>query len=277
MILRLFVFLFALAGAPAIAGEVRSAGPDEALSGTSDGSYIDLVRLVVPDIALKDGLYKGGMPIEMRHVGGDPAERPEETTLRDLSALDVNSDGKPRLALLFDLGETPGAVESFTVLALYDVSAEPKLLDAVAVGFDRFTGLYEQGRMPVSARNDVILTASTHFNSSQGYRITAMILARGDRFELVHSLFTLDEKGCGYERRQVPAYDARPGAALFADIEVAVSDVIALTGGDCGDEPAPEPLSRVVRMIYRWHMSEKKYVPDGDALEKLEAENMERL
>jgi hypothetical protein len=264
---------------PALADDTwpPASSPSEDLPAHPGKTYLDLIRMVVPDMTLKDGVYKGGAPVQIRHISGENPELPEETSLNDVSVVPVNSDGKPRLALFFTLGETPGAVESFSVLALYDVTGEPKLLDAAAVGFDRFTYLYAEQKMPVSAGSDVILTMSTHFNSSQGYAITAMILVRGDRLEFIDSLFTLDEKSCTYERMQTTRYESRPGAALFADIEVKVTDTIKLTDDDCGEEPKPEPMSRTVTEIYRWHISEKRYVPDDDKLEKFEAENMERL
>jgi hypothetical protein len=197
--------------------------------------------------------------------------------LEAISVIPVNADGKPRLALFFNLGETPDSVESFSVLALYDVSGEPVLLSAVGVGLDRFTSLYDQEKMPVSSRNDVILLASTHFNSSQGYLITSMMLVREDHFELIDSIFTLDDKACTYERAQRIRYESHPGAALFADIKVTVTDTVTLTDLDCGEEEKPEPMSRTAKAIYRWHMSDEKYVPDDDALELLQEENKDRL
>jgi hypothetical protein len=277
--IRVMVLAFVIGCAPALADDEwpPSAAPADALPKNPGKTYLDLVRLIVPDMDEENGAYKGTATIPMRHIGGDDAEPPEVTSLRRVDILAVNSDGKPRLALFFTLGETPGAVESFTVLALYDLSGEPKLLDAAAVGFDRFTSLYGQQKMPVSAGSDVILTMSEHFNSSQGYVTTAMILVRGDRFELVDTIFTLDEKGCSYERAQAASYEATPGAALFADIKVSVADRITLTEHDCGEETKPEPMSRMVTAIYRWDASQQKYVPDGDALEKLQEENGERL
>lgn len=278
-LIRVMVFVLVFGCAPAWAGDEwpPSAAPEDALPGHPGKTYLDLVRLIVPDMHEEGGAYRGTATVPMRHIGGDEAESPEATSLRDVDILAVNSDGKPRLALFLTLGETPGAVESFSVLALYDVAGEPKLLDAAAVGFDRFTSLYDQQRMPVSARNDVILTMSEHFNSSQGYVTTAMILVRGDRFELVDTIFTLDEKGCTYERAQTASYETTPGAALFADIKASVADRITLTEYDCGEDPKPEPMSRTVTAIYRWDAAQEKYLPDSDALEKLQVENRERL
>jgi len=277
--IRVMLLALVLGCAPALADDTwpASAVPSDTLPGNGAKTYLDLVRLVVPDMAAKDGFYEGGPPVPMRHLGGDDADLPEQTSLDRVSIVAVNAGGKPLMALFFDLGETPGAVESFSVLALYDVAGEPRLLDVAAVGFDRFTSLHDQQKLPVGPGGDVILTMSTHHNSSQGYATGAMILVRGDRFELIDSIFTLDEKACVYERTQIAQYEATPGAALFADIRVSVSDTIRPTEDDCGGQKKPEPMSRTVTGTYRWHVSEQKYVPDDDALENLQQENMERL
>ena len=278
-LIRIAVFALIVSCAPAVADDIwpPAAAPTDALPGHPGKTFLDLIALVIPDIEEKDGTFQGTNIIPMRHIDGHPAEAPGVMNLDTLSVLNVNSDGKPHVALFFTLGETPGAVESFSLLALFDVAGEPRLLDAVAVGYDRFTSLYGQHKMPVSAGSDVILTMSSHSNSNQAYLTTLMILVRGDRFDLIDSIFTLDERACTYERVQVPRYEARPGAARFADIRVSITDSITLTGFDCGDDEKPEPMSRTITTIYRWHIDEKKYVPDDDALEQLQDENKERL
>lgn len=276
MLFRLGLLVFLLLPGWAMA-EIRSVQPTDALPGHADKTYLDLIGMVVPDIELVDGGYKGTALLPMHHIGGEDADPPDITTLGPISSLDVKSEGKPRVALLFDLGQSPDAAESFSVLALYDIVGAPRLLAAVGVGLDRFTSLYEPAVMPVSAANDVIVTASTHFNSNQSYMITAMILVRDDLLQLVDYVFTLDERACAYERRQVPTYTARPGAALFADIHASVKDTITPSDADCGEEAKEDAVERAVTTIYRWDQSLEKYAPDGDDLERLQEENRERL
>jgi hypothetical protein len=280
LLVRTALLALVLGCAPAMANDEwpPAAAPADALPGHPGKTYLDLVNLLIPDMVEEDGAYTGTTILPMHHIGGYPAEAPGVMKLEKISVLPVNSDGKPRLALFFNLGETPGAVESFSVLALYDLSGEPVLLSAIAVGLDRFTSLYAQEKMPVSNRNDVILTVSTHFNSSQGYVVTSMMLVREDRFELIDSIFTLDEKICSYERAQAIRYDAKPGAALFADIRVTVVDKVTPTDLDCGSVEKADAETRTFTGIYRWHGSEGRYLPDDDSeLEMLQEENRQRM
>jgi hypothetical protein len=279
-LMRIALIALVLGCAPAIAAEEwpATAMPADALPGHPGKTFLDLVELLIADIDEENGAYTGTTILPMHHIGGYQAEPPGVMKLEEISVIPVNADGKPRLALFFDLGETPDAVESFSVLALYDVSGDPVLLSAVAVGLDRFTSLYDQEKMPVSSRNDVILLASSHFNSSQGYVITSMMLVRDKHFELIDSIFTLDEKACTYERTQAIRYESHPGAALFADIKVTVVDKTTPTERECSGEEDAEAETRTITGIYRWHQSEQRYLPDEDGeLEMMQEENRQRM
>src|SRR5437868_254888 len=53
-----------------------------AIPGHKDVTYLDLARMVIPDLTGdSDGFYKGGSPIEMRHIEGpDSGGSPPETS-----------------------------------------------------------------------------------------------------------------------------------------------------------------------------------------------------
>lgn len=113
---------------------------NSAIPGHQDVTYLDLAKMVVPDLAAgDDGFYKGSAPIEVRHIlGGDQGGSPPETiSLPNAAVLAIKAGGKDRLTMLFDLGQAQDSAEGFAVLALYDLSGEPKLLDAVNVGTDQ--------------------------------------------------------------------------------------------------------------------------------------------
>jgi hypothetical protein len=277
---RIALLALVLGCAPAMAADEWPpvAVPSDALPGHPGKTFLDLVSLVVLDMAEEDGAYTGTHILPMNHISGESTEAPGLMKLEAISVIPVNGDGKPRLALFFNLGQAPDAVESFSVLALYDVSGEPVLLSAVAVGLDRFTSLYAQEKMPISPRNDVILLASSHFNSSQGYVITSMMLVRDKGLQLIDSIFTLDEKTCSYERAQAIRYESHPGAALFADIRVTVVDTITPTDLDCSGEEKADAETRTFTGIYRWHGSDERYLPDEDSeLEMMQEENRQRM
>ncbi len=144
----LLPWLWAAAGAQGVSfPELGSALP-----GHKDVTYLDLARMVIPDlIADSDGFYKGGLPIEMRHIegpdsGGSP---PATSSLPNAAVLDIKAGGKDRLTMLFDLGDSPDSAEGYAVLALYDTTAKPTLLDAVNVAVDRSTYFRDPGKLPV--------------------------------------------------------------------------------------------------------------------------------
>lgn len=252
---------------------------DSAVPGHQNVTYLDLAKLVIPDLALNaDGFYHGGLPIEMRHIegpdsGGSP---PETSSLPNAAVLPIRTGGKDRLVMLYDLGDSPDSAEGYAVLALYDVTGKPKLLDAVNVAVDRSTYFREPGKLSVGAGDDVLITMSTHFNSSQGYVITPLIMVRDDKFELVDMIYTFDENLCAYRRTQDVAFQTIDDGQPYAAIKVTVTDATAPNGESC-DDPSPEPESHAISVTYHWDKKTSRYVKDSDALDKLAGENAKRF
>ena len=154
---------------------------------------------------------------------------------------------------------------------------KPLLLDAADVGYDRSSYFRDPATLAVAEGTDAIVTMSTHFNSSQGYVTSALILPRNDRFELIDTVFTFDEKTCAFERAQVPSSRFLPQArGGFAPIEATVTETTTPGEPDCGDE-VPEPATRTITVTYKWDDAASRYVPDSDAFDKLAAEDEKRF
>ncbi|MCQ8871430.1 hypothetical protein NP945_06300 [Mesorhizobium sp. LMG17149] len=273
--LMLAPFLWTAAGAQAISfPELGSALP-----GRTDVTYLDLARMVIPDLAAdKDGFYRGGLPIEMRHIegpdsGGSP---PETSSFSNAAVLAIKAGGKDRLTMLFDLGDSPDSAEGYAVLALYDITAKPKLLDAVNVALDRGTYFREPGKLSVGANDDVLITMSAHFNSSQNYVITPLIMIRDDKFEPIDMIYTFDENLCAYSRKQDVAFQGIADGQPYAAIKVTVTDSTVLNGESCDDTP-PRPESHEISVTYHWDKKTSRYTKDSDALDKLAGENANRF
>lgn len=273
--LTLLPFLWTAAGAQAVSfPELGSALP-----GHQDVTYLDLARMVIPDLAAdKDGFYKGGLPIDMRHIEGpDSGGSPPETSgFSNAAVLALKAGGKDRLAMLFDLGDSPDSAEGYAVLALYDTSAKPKLLDAVNVAVDRGTYFREPGKLSVSINDDILITMSAHFNSNQNYVATPLIMVRGDKFELIDMIYTFDENLCSYSRKQDVALQAIADDRPFAAIKVTVTDATVPNGESCDDAP-PAAASQDISVTYHWDTTASHYSKDSDALEKLAGENAKRF
>ncbi|PBC22600.1 MULTISPECIES: hypothetical protein [unclassified Mesorhizobium] len=268
-------FLWTVAGAQTVSF------PDlgSPLPGRSDVTYLDLARMVIPSLAADgDGFYKGGLPIEMRHIegpdsGGSP---PETSSFPNAAVLPVKSGGNDRMAMLFDLGDSPDSAEGYAVLALYDVTAKPKLLDAANVAVDRSTYFREPNKLSIGAGDDMLITMSTHFNSSQGYVITPLIMVRDDKFELIDMIYTFDERLCAYSRKQDVTFQTIADGQPYAAVKATVTDSTVPSDESCDDAP-PEASSHDISVTYHWDKKTSRYVKDSDAFEKLAAENEKRF
>ncbi|QPC89267.1 hypothetical protein [Mesorhizobium sp. INR15] len=250
----------------------------EAITGHAKTTYADLIRLVVPDLkADSEGYYKGGSPVEMRHIAGADYDSspPEASSVFSAGVLDVRAGGKDRLAMLFDLGESPDSVEGYAVLALYDLTGKPKLLDAVNVATDRFTFFRHPAKLSLGD-NDALMISSTHFNSSQGYMSTPLILARDDRYEMIDLINTFDENVCSYRRSQDLNFEPLSDGLPHAAIKATITDK-TVPGEEQCDEPRPQAVSNDISVTYRWDKTAARYVADSDAFEKLAVENAKRF
>lgn len=267
-----------LAGA-AHAGETALPDPQDVVPGTEGATYLDLVRQVLPDLEESEGVYRGSKVVDTRHIAGPPmgGDPPGEYLVFDVAALPLRAAGRDRLAILFDLGETVDTAEGFAVLALYELGSSPLLLDAVQVGFDRRTWFRDPASVALNADDELVLTISMHANASQTYVTTAMIMARGERLQLVDTVFTFDDRGCGFERTQVPQFrsGAREGRR-YADVVVTVVEITRRAPESCAGD-LPQAGSRVIEVTYRWDDRQARFLPDSDALDRLERENEQRF
>lgn len=249
------------------------------IPGHHDVTYLDLARMVFPDLtAGANGFYDGTVPIEMRHIegpdsGGSP---PATTSLSNAEVLAIKAAGKDRLAMLYDLGYGSDSAEGFAVLALYDLTGKPRLLDAVNVAVDRSTSFREPGKVSIAAGDDAIVTMSTHFNSNQGYVGTMLIMVRNDRFYLIDAIYTFDENYCAYRRTQNLAFRSLGGHKAYAPIKATVTDATVPSEESC-DEAPPKATSHDISVTYHWDKAKSRYVKNSDAFEKLSAENAKRF
>jgi hypothetical protein len=275
----LAVVLLPLSWSAASAQAVSFPELGSALPGHPAVTYLDLARMVIPDLAPdKDGFYRGGLPIEMRHIeGADSGGSPPGTSgFSNAAVLAIKAAGKDRMTMLFDLGSSSESAEGYAVLALYDMAAEPRLLDVANVAVDRDTYFREPGKLSIGIDDDVLITMSAHFNSNQNYVITPLIMVAGDKFQLIDMIYTFDEDLCAYSRKQDVAFQTVADGQTFAAIKVTVTDATVPSGESCDDAP-PKPESQATSVTYHWDNKTSRYAKDSDALDKLAAENAKRF
>ena len=277
--LGLAALFLGLSPALARAAEVTFPELEAAVPGHKDVSYFDLARDIVPDLTKANGIYQGHVVVDIRHIGGpdDASSPPETINLPGIAVLPIRSDGRDRLLLLLDFGDAADSANGFAVLALYDLSSGQRLLDAANVAYDRSTYFRDGASLAISGDTDAVVTMSTHFNSSQGYVTTALILPRGDRLELIDTIFTFDESLCEFRREQVPSFKVIGAAGgRFAPIEATVTETTTPSDESCGAKK-PEPATRTITVTYKWDDAASRYAPDSDALERLAVENQSRF
>ena len=240
------------------------------VAGREDVSFADLVRLVMPGTA-------GNETIDVREIGSDVVEdlEPASIAAPRVAAVPVRSGGLDRMALLLDFGSGRDVV-GLAILALFDITGEPRLLDAANVASGRWTSFLDPARLAVGAGDGLLTIQSTHANSSQGYTTVPLVLVRNDRLELVDAIFVFDERVCAYERTQ--RLDLRHGAQEpFSDVVATVTEATTLSGANCGEATVPEAGTRTITVTYRWDAGERRYIPDSDAFDELARESESRF
>ncbi len=163
------------------------------------------------------------------------------------------------------------------VLALFDPAAQPALLDAADIAFDQSTFFRDPLVLPVASDAAAVLTMSTHFSSSQDYVTNALLLLAGDRLALVDTVFTFDDKNCGYERTQFAGFQTGGSNGAYADIEVSVNEKTTHTEEVCTGQDVPAEGTRTIGVTYRWDAANGRYAPDSEAFEKLAREDESRF
>jgi hypothetical protein len=274
-IVLLIACLAALAPAAA-AAELTDPVPDH-----PNVTMFDIAKLVVPDLAATPDGASGHKAVAFRHIEGkDMLAPPEDPIVLGVPPITTALvPGRPdRVIALIDLGGSDGNVEEAAVLALVGFDPGPKLLDAVEVGNDRWTAMETANIPMLAAGAPLIVVDSDHFNSNETYNDAEMVFIRGDRFELIDSLFTFDESFCAYTRMEEPTYRAIAGPGAYRAVDVSVKETVKRTGEDgCSDGKPPLAGVHVYSGVYRWDAAKGRYVVHSSALDRLAALNKARM
>jgi hypothetical protein len=255
-------------------------GLSDKLAGASGVAVSDLMREIVPDLTAAQGIETGHLAKALRAVSGASSIRAADpVTLESASLLPIMAEGRRRLLLLADLGAKEGEMAHIVLLGLYEDGKAPRLLDAVDIGADAQTSFASPPLLELSPRNQAVVIENTHSNSNQTYRDSQLFFVQRNRLKRLADVFTFDDHGCGFDRKQKPSFLAVPHASrLYADIRVRVVETVVHTGEDCGeDAKSPPASSRTIDVMYSWRESKKRYQPNSDALGQLAKENETRF
>ncbi|MBX3570385.1 MAG: hypothetical protein KF914_20150, partial [Rhizobiaceae bacterium] len=270
----------AIAPGPSAAQDAGAPGLGETIPGHGPTTYLDLMRLVVTDLARDGNGYAGRTLAPVRTLDADvqAAEPPAQIGITGVETIGPGGQGGDEVLLLADFGGNVGSAEGYAVLGLFDLSGVPRLRDAVNVAHDRFTSFNQPAVLAVAEGATLVLSRSSHFNSNQSYVTTALLLVRDGRIEPVDTVFTFDETGCDFERRQALSFAAKGASGSRpADFDVTVTETTRPAADPCGDGPVPAASTRTIAVTYAWNTAEGRYQPSSDALLQLAAENAERF
>jgi hypothetical protein len=271
MILRALFWSMAFAVSLMAGEEINSP-----LAKGSKVRYLDLLRLVCPDLKVKDDDPAAAVAtrrIGIRELGTNdtPAQVEEEEIA--ITAVALLTTG-PRALVTFVANAATS--EQKRNLALFDLSAAPKLLDVVSVsGFPDDVGNLDSA-LTLNETTDAYVFAAFHMNSSQGYNGYTILFLHGNRFEEIVSLGLLSQNAFGdaesFEESADFSTVPDPGHAYR-------SVVIKATLKHLADPPESEhrprrrPYTRLYTAVYRWDAAAGKFVTNSREIELLRAFN----
>ncbi|MBV2185545.1 MAG: hypothetical protein KUL88_13510 [Rhizobium sp.] len=264
----------ALAPCFAFAGQSRLESIDTTIAGTGT-TYLDLARAFVPNLAA-DGMNWKGRTLDAEFAGRFELDEdwPDGLEIGGVETLAIDRAGRRALAVLYDFGTLSNAPQGPAILAVYTLEAEPRLVGSVDVGLDRETHFADPPLLDLGDGTTLLVARSAHWNSSQSYSITSLVLATDDGLSPVDTILTFSERLCGLNRTQEPIISVdKTGERPALRVEVTIRE--EKVEESCDTEPVPA-ADRIVSTTYRLNEN-GVYEPDSDALEVLARENEQRF
>ena len=260
--------------------------------------YSDLVKLLFTD--LSGDTRSATTTIRIRHVSGDHEEMPlhgdfqidsfEVVELRDpqgpcvLIQIDITTDDDSRATVY-------GSESS--LIAAFRLSPTVKLLDAMDIKTDRFTGILEkQSVVSIGPKQSAFFISNTHSNSNQSYQLISGFYLSRDRLRPIFTavsgknskadsssdLFLLSDRGfddktnCNVDTDETIDFFPipQPGKAYFK-LGVRVRVTKEQSGDEC---KRPARHSTYYRGAWEWDPAHKRFRPSpGGTLEQLDKFN----
>jgi hypothetical protein len=261
-------------------GPSQGVGLSSPVEGGSRTTYFDLLRELFPDLQ-RDATAHRSIPFRSL----------SEPRKREAVAGDIKFEFKPywfrsggrRLLLLWVDLKAEGANEGTpyegeaVVLAVFRVEPGVRLLDALDVKTDRFTGFWKDRPLfPLGSRNDAFIVYSTHWNAGESYTGLEMLFVDAGRLKTIASQFLYETEGCGANFAETPSFQAAadPGHKY-------PKVLVKVTLRKKPDEDACEHPSRgYIRLYqgaYRWNASEGRYEGSSRQLDRLDKFNEGRV
>ena len=248
--------------APGLAADMRLA---DAVPGHAGVTYEALVRMAMPDLVIEGGKGRAGAEVKLRTLGGDESSLDADFTIDTVTALEVLSGGKPILLVL-----APAEEGGFSaLLAAYDLSGAPKLLDAVDGGMDRMLDFGTT--IDLGAATGFTLVGS-HFNAGESYVSTDIAFVHEGRLTPIASQLAFGLMVCSFAMEQTLAVTtADDPPSIYRAVTVAVTQTTTPSGEACDDRTplSPPPNTATYADIYRWDAAAGAYATATHARDAL--------
>jgi hypothetical protein len=282
MLPRYLISVFIILALPvAVFGQsVATVKPGDPVPEARGYTYAELLADFIPGLEVQpDGAAMGEGGFALDHIEGEDWAQPapETISVSHIGVLALESGDEPYLALLFDLGARFADAFPTVVLALYETTGEPRLVDVMEVGGDQWVSFGSPPLVATGAGDNALIVSSTHSNSSQSYASTSIITVTQGELGLVDTILTLGSLTCGVSRTQsltIAANEIAPGPW---PINATVTDTLSHLDEDCGERPIPEPFVKTYAVQYLWDAASRAYVAPADAWDELDAINGARF
>jgi hypothetical protein len=250
------------------------------IRGGSKTTYFDLLRELFPDLKAD---ATAGRTIPLGSLSEPLERKPVEGEIKfGFKPYWINSEGRRLLLLWVDL--TAGRANEGTpyegeavVLAVYSLEPRVRLLDALEVKTDRFTGFWEDRPVfRLSPLSDALVVYSTHWNAGESYVSIDMLFVDAGRFKKIASRFIYNTQGCGAGFTETPYFRAvaDPGRK-YPRVLLKVRLRREPDGPEC--ERRAAGYTRFYSGLYRWNPARGRYEGRSRQLDRLNEFNERRV
>ncbi len=266
-IAALTLFLLAVAPAHAVVVKLTDAIPGH------DKVWADLVRILVPDLTLKDDIGSAETVIPLRHIMEEEGGRPPATIeLGEIQAISFRGNSDDGTLLYFELGQSDERLEVTAYLAFFDERL--RLVDAVDVGMGPRNGLGDV--FPVAPHGDAIVVYGTYGNSAYRASLYTAIFLDNGRFKPIDRWTVSEASGCGWLQVQSIGFETVAEDASFWPVKVTLKDTVETDLTVSCPDPLPAGEAEAADVTYRWNESRRLYIPESDELQRFIASRPDR-
>jgi hypothetical protein len=210
----------------------------------------------------EDNAFEGHLAANPRHVAGpgEQGDPPDSVTLGFVEERRIRVGGKPRIAVLADLGPKEGEVAGLALLMLFTDTPQPKLLDDADVGMDKDSVIADHAVLPLGPGDDALVTYSEHDDADLTMGGYVLISPVGDHLKMVEFMQLTSVVACGWTDVQSTKFSTLPDPGrAYRKIVVRVSSRFRRTDPSCGARDVPKAQSAVYTADYRWNAAARRF------------------